>query len=82
MRKTVKDCHYPWTWMMITASGDVTPCCFASGRLGNLHQATAEQIWNGPVAVELRSFIKADQIHPICANAPCIFVSGSQDQVT
>ena len=72
--ETVKDCHYPWTWMMVTADGAVKPCCFAPGTLGNLSQASPESIWNGPTAVELRSFIRDDRIHPVCAGAPCKFV--------
>jgi hypothetical protein len=75
--ETTKNCHYPWTWMMVTADGLVTPCCFASGHLGSLHEATAEAIWNGPIAMELRQFIKADKIHPVCAGAPCKFVQNA-----
>lgn len=80
MAETVKDCDYPWTWMMVTADGGVKPCCFASLPLGNLHDSTVENVWNGPAAIELRSFIKADKIHPICANAPCKFVQNMQFQ--
>jgi len=64
--------------MMVTADGAVKPCCFAPGQLGNLHDASAENVWNGPVAIELRRFIKADRIHPICAGAPCKFVQNMQ----
>ncbi|CAN7275220.1 SPASM domain-containing protein [Acidovorax sp. LjRoot66] len=72
--ETVKDCHHPWTWMMVTADGAVTPCCFASGRLGNLNEASADAIWNGVLAMELRAFIKADRVHDICRSAPCKYV--------
>lgn len=81
MTETVKDCHYPWTWMMVTADGAVKPCCFASGFLGNLHEASAEEIWNGAVVVELRQFIKEDRVHPVCAKAPCKYVQGMQAAV-
>jgi MoaA/NifB/PqqE/SkfB family radical SAM enzyme len=60
--------------MMVTADGAVKPCCFAPGQLGNLHDATADEVWNGPAAVELRRFIKANRVHPICDGAPCKFV--------
>lgn len=59
---------------MVTADGSVRPCCFASGQLGNLNESSIEDIWNGPGAIELRRFIKADKIHPMCAGAPCKFV--------
>lgn len=77
MTETVKDCHYPWTWMLVTADGEAKPCCFAPGHLGNLYESSVEGIWNGPEAIELRSYIKTDRIHPICAGAPCKFVQGT-----
>lgn len=76
MSDAVKDCHYPWTWMMVTADGGVKPCCFATGTIGNLHDATAEEIWNGPIVVELRQAITQNSIHPVCSHAPCKFVKG------
>jgi hypothetical protein len=60
--------------MMVTADGAVMPCCFTSGQMGNLYEASADEIWNGDVAMELRRFIRAGEIHPICADAPCKFV--------
>lgn len=75
MSETVKDCHYPWTWMMVSADGAVKPCCFAPGVLGHIAPGTEpEAVWNGPAALELRSFMRDDRVHPICAGAPCKFV--------
>ena len=78
MVETVKDCHYPWTWMMVTADGAVRPCCFASESLGNLHDKNIDQIWNGPTAIELRRYIKGNKIHKVCAAAPCKYVQNMQ----
>lgn len=75
--ETVKDCHYPWTWMMITADGNVKPCCFSSGSLGNLEKKSVDEIWNGPTAQSLRKSIIANQVHSICKNAPCKFVQNT-----
>ncbi len=72
--ETVKDCTYPWTWMMVASDGRVMPCCFAKHELGNLNEASAEAIWNGPVAVELRASIKRNAVHSICNGAICKFV--------
>jgi MoaA/NifB/PqqE/SkfB family radical SAM enzyme len=72
--ETVKDCHYPWTWMMVTSDGRARPCCFSTGSLGDLHTQEPEQIWNGKIAIELREYVLQDRIHPICANAACKFV--------
>jgi len=74
MAETVKDCTYPWTWMFVLANGAVKPCCFCRGNLGNLRKASADAIWNGDVAIELRTFIKANKVHAMCENAPCVYV--------
>lgn len=76
--ETVKDCHYPWTWMMVTADGVVRPCCFASQGIGDLNISTADEIWNGETVVELRSYITKNLVHPVCAGAPCKFVQNMQ----
>ena len=78
MVETVKDCHYPWTWMMVTADGAVKPCCFSSASLGNLHDNDIDQVWNGATAIELRKYIKANRIHQVCAGAPCKYVQNMQ----
>ena len=72
--ETVKDCHYPWTWLMLTADGVIKPCCFANGNLGNLHENSIDEIWNGATAIELRMFMLKNKIHPVCTDAPCKFV--------
>jgi MoaA/NifB/PqqE/SkfB family radical SAM enzyme len=74
LTETVKDCNYPWTWIVVTADGMVKPCCYAPGQLGNLNVASPEDVWNGPDAVELRHFIIANKVHPICKGAACKFV--------
>ncbi len=60
--------------MMVASNGNVLPCCYASHPLGNLNESSAEAIWNGRVAVELREFIKRDVVHPVCEGAVCKFV--------
>jgi hypothetical protein len=72
--QTVKDCHFPWTWMMVSADGNVRPCCLAPGTLGNIHEASPEEVWNGELAQELRAAMVANQVHPVCAGAACQFV--------
>jgi len=60
--------------MTVASDGRVMPCCYASKPLGNLNEASAEEIWNGRAAVQLREFIKRNEIHPICDGAVCKFV--------
>ena len=46
--------------------------------VGNRTQASADAVWNGPVAIELRSYIRDDKVHPVCAGAPCKYVQATQ----
>jgi radical SAM protein with 4Fe4S-binding SPASM domain len=77
MIETVKDCNAPWTWMVVVADGDVKPCCYSAASIGNLQEATVDDVWNGPVAMELRRFIKEDRIHRVCAGAACKYVQNT-----
>ena len=78
MSETVKDCNYPWTWMVVASDGRVLPCCFAQGPLGNINEASAEEIWNGAVAQDFRRHIKQDKLHPICNGAVCKYVENTK----
>jgi len=79
--ETVKDCHHPWTWMMVAADGNVKPCCWAPGNLGNLYKDDPDEVWNGKLAQELRQAILDNKIHPICARSPCKYVQNTSAQV-
>ncbi|HEX3530265.1 MAG TPA: radical SAM protein [Thermoanaerobaculia bacterium] len=47
-------CSEPWMTINVNASGEVRPCCFNDDILGNLHEQTMEEIWNGPGFTGLR----------------------------
>jgi MoaA/NifB/PqqE/SkfB family radical SAM enzyme len=72
--ETVKDCRFPWKWAMITTDGEVRPCCYATGVLGNLNDTSFLDIWNGKKMQDLRSDIKANQVNSLCQNAACKYV--------
>jgi hypothetical protein len=73
-RRPISNCHEPWEWLLVDAAGWVQPCCWASEQLGNLHEQTIEQIWNGPDMVRLRGAIRDGYIDRICRGAGCSFV--------
>ena len=75
--ETVKDCRYPWQWIVVWANGDVRPCCFALHAIGNLNEASFEDIWNGTVMQELRRDVLRDRVNRICCDAPCKYVHNS-----
>ncbi len=65
--KTTKDCFFPWDRAVITADGDVLPCCSAPKPLGNLKEKLFEEIWCGPAYRQLRlSFLEGD-LPPMCS---------------
>jgi len=68
---TADACPYPWDWVMITADGEVRPCCYAKAPVGNLNDNTFEEIWNGRTMLEIRYFIDHEQLHSACRGAPC-----------
>lgn len=70
--KLLNHCWKLWHSCVITWDGLVVPCCFdkdAKYRLGNLNEATFEQIWHGNLYQDFRKEIKKgrDQID-ICKN--------------
>ena len=71
---SVKDCAYPWEWGLISSSGDVRPCCFATKSVGNINDESFSSIWNNETMQKLRSSVLADQINPVCKNAACKYV--------
>lgn len=52
-------CPWPWDSIVVTANGDVTPCCVQltatdSNRLGNIRQERVTDVWNGTRFTEFR----------------------------
>lgn len=77
-RRPISDCHEPWEWLLVDSAGWVQPCCWASGRLGNLHEHTIEELWNGPDMVRLRGAIRDGFVDRICRGAGCSFVRDTE----
>jgi molybdenum cofactor biosynthesis enzyme MoaA len=69
-------CSFPWNRLKVTCEGDVTMCCFHQrGCLGNLLVTPLEEIWNGPVAQDIRRVTLTNRLHSTCAAATCPFIS-------
>ncbi len=71
MKKPYSECRHPWDNMQILANGEVRPCCWCVRDLGNLNDATIEEIWNGDKAQNLRKDILEGNVNPMCYNRPC-----------
>jgi radical SAM protein with 4Fe4S-binding SPASM domain len=74
MAETVKDCRHPWQWILVSANGEVRPCCFAPRPIGNIGEASFEELWNGATMQQLRRDVLADRVGEICRDAPCKYV--------
>lgn len=75
MTKTNKKfcCPQLWQRMFIHPDGVVSVCCVDSARrlqVGNIHQNSVEEIWNGPQYQKLRELHASGRIEeiPVCAN--------------
>ncbi|MBE0602880.1 MAG: methyltransferase domain-containing protein, partial [Deltaproteobacteria bacterium] len=50
-------CFQPWKTFYVKSNGEVKPCCFTGRTMGNLKEATPEEIWNGVEYRRLRDSI-------------------------
>lgn len=50
-------CFQPWKTFYVKTNGEVKPCCFSQTVMGNLHESTPEEIWNGDEYRKLRDSI-------------------------
>ncbi|MES2693657.1 MAG: radical SAM protein [Verrucomicrobiota bacterium] len=68
---SVRNCTYPWHWMIVTDRGEVLTCGHGSKPVGSLLKNTADEIWNGETMQEIRASILANRVHPICESTDC-----------
>lgn len=66
-------CPQLWQRMFIHPDGVVSVCCVDSARelqVGNIHERSVEEIWNGPEYRKLRELHRTGRIEeiPVCAN--------------
>lgn len=67
-----KPCKWPWTSMMIDASGNVIPCCVIADsdtiNFGNVFEQKVEKIWNSLEYQDFRQSHTDGDIPDICKN--------------
>jgi radical SAM protein with 4Fe4S-binding SPASM domain len=65
-------CMDPWSTAVILGNGDVQVCCIPGPdmRMGNLHQQSMEQIWNGPNYQRFRRLVNSPTPPDACNNCP------------
>jgi len=70
-REIIKNsfCSAPFYSLNVWANGDVSPCCTFYGRrlvIGNIHNKTLKEIWNGSEMKKIREQIETKKFNPIC----------------
>lgn len=68
---SVRNCPYPWHWMIVTHEGEVLPCGHGSKPVGNVRDTTPEEVWNGPVMQQLRASLLVGRVHAVCRSTDC-----------
>jgi radical SAM protein with 4Fe4S-binding SPASM domain len=77
MTDRYRNCPAPWTVVDITASGDVAPChVFYDLTMGNLHEKSFSEIWNGSAYQRFRSHMRAHRLMSICHGCCVLYLIG------
>jgi Flp pilus assembly protein TadD len=70
-------CTYPWERLEIGGNGDLSLCCpgWQPCTIGNANGSSAEEMWNAPLAQEIRNSIR-DGSFRYCSWVHCPHISG------
>lgn len=66
-------CDEPWTGIFtILESGDVKFCpCYLKMTIGNIHEASMQEIWNAPELLEIRESFQRGELPKPCQGQIC-----------
>jgi len=76
-------CHRPWSRAFILLDGKATFCCHLprpEAVLGDLHEQSFEEIWNSPLAREMRHCMLQGHLPPLCRDCPLADVRAREAQ--
>jgi len=59
-------CLSPWMVAYVLPNGTIKPCLSLGYAMGDLHEASFKEIWNGERAVQFRRFMKERGYFPVC----------------
>jgi MoaA/NifB/PqqE/SkfB family radical SAM enzyme len=60
-------CLSPWMVAYVLPDGGVKPCLSLGYTMGDLHDATFKEIWNGERAIQFRRLLKDRRYFPVCS---------------
>jgi radical SAM protein with 4Fe4S-binding SPASM domain len=74
-------CPEPWRSAMVLGNGDVQVCCVPGPemRMGNLHEQTMEEIWNGTRYQQFRMAVNSKKPPAACNACPIYRVRNNPD---
>jgi hypothetical protein len=62
-------CNLPFTKVILNGWGDVSMCCYQMHQLGSvLGGKTVKEIWDSPLAQEIRRETLLGRLHPVCTS--------------
>jgi MoaA/NifB/PqqE/SkfB family radical SAM enzyme len=67
-------CSDPWQYLYVELMGAVMPCCQWGKHIGNLHEDSVDDLWNGELYRGLRKGMASGEPHPWCRS--CIRWTG------
>jgi MoaA/NifB/PqqE/SkfB family radical SAM enzyme len=59
-------CLSPWMVAYVLPDGSVKPCLSLGYKMGDLHEASFKEIWNGERAIKFRRLLKQQRYFPVC----------------
>ncbi|WP_082109266.1 radical SAM protein [Azospirillum thiophilum] len=63
-------CPEPWRSAVVLGNGDVMACCIPGTRIGNLHETSMEDLWNGPGYQAFRLAVNSADPPTACRTCP------------
>jgi MoaA/NifB/PqqE/SkfB family radical SAM enzyme len=79
MRQGHSFCHEPWRSPVILGNGDVAACCVPGTVMGNLHDQSLQDIWNGPRYQALRLAVNSSAPPWPCKACPIFRIPENRD---
>ena len=70
-RPLIAKCTNPWWWAYVDEHGRLWPCCWAKVSFGSLEEQSFMDVWNSPVAQDMRRRFLADDIPDYCRGQLC-----------
>jgi len=77
-----RQCHWPWSEILIYPDGTVYPCCYwyETARIGDFSIQRFKEIWNGKQYKQLRHELTTNSLRKTCRNCPMGKDSGDFDE--